>query len=103
MPACLIGAYRDLEGTTAYLQVNQPGALLYLGDGHAQQGDGELNDNALETSLDIEFSAETQCEKAVGAPRAENSDYLMAIGLAGSLDAAFREATTELASWLEND
>ena len=38
-----------VEGVTAYLPVNQPGALLYVGDGHAAQGDGELNGNALET------------------------------------------------------
>ena len=37
-----------VEGTTVYLQVHQPGALLYFGDGHALQGDGELNGNALE-------------------------------------------------------
>lgn len=91
------------EGTTVYLQVNQPGALLYLGDGHALQGDGELNGDALETSLDIEFRVAVQRAKHLGAPRAENSDYLMAIGLAGSLDEAFRQATTELASWLEYD
>ncbi len=91
------------EGTTVYLQVNQPGALLYLGDGHALQGDGELNGDALETSLDIEFRVDVQRAKRLGTPRAENSEYLMAIGLAGSLDAAFRDATTELASWLESD
>ncbi len=91
------------EGTTVYLQVNQPGALLYLGDGHALQGDGELNGNALETSLDIEFRVDVQRAKRMGTPRAENSEYLMALGLAGSLDAAFREATSELVSWLESD
>src|SRR5262249_24907089 len=32
-----------VEGATLYLPVNVPGALLYLGDGHAAQGDGELN------------------------------------------------------------
>jgi amidase len=37
------------EGSTVFLPVRQPGALLYLGDAHAVQGDGELNGNALET------------------------------------------------------
>lgn len=92
---------RITEGTTVFLQVNQPGALLYLGDGHAVQGDGELNGNALETSLDIEFSVEVHREKSIGTPRAEDKDYLMAIGLSGSLDNAFRVATSELAGWLE--
>lgn len=91
------------EGTTLYLAVAQPGALLYLGDGHALQGDGELNGNALETSMDIEFSVEVLRGKEIGTPRAEDGEYLMAIGLAGSLDNAFSRATSELATWLQND
>ena len=47
-----------IEGATLYLPVSVPGALLYLGDGHAAQGDGELNGNALETSLDVEFTVD---------------------------------------------
>ena len=47
-----------IEGATVYLPVRNPGALLYLGDGHAAQGDGELNGNALETSLDVEFTVD---------------------------------------------
>jgi amidase len=91
------------EGATLYLGVNQPGALLYVGDGHALQGDGELNGNALETSMDIVFSVEVLREKNIGTPRAENAEFVMAIGFAGSLDSAFREATSELASWLQSD
>jgi acetamidase/formamidase len=91
------------EGTTVYLGVNQPGALLYVGDGHALQGDGELNGNALETSMDVEFSVDVRRGKSIGTPRAENGDFLMAIGLAGSLDAAFSRATSEMASWLQQD
>jgi len=91
------------EGSTVYLPVFQPGALLYLGDAHALQGDGELNGNALETSMDIEFSVDVQREKDIGGPRVENHDYIMAIGLAGSLDAAIRLATSDLARWIEND
>jgi acetamidase/formamidase len=91
------------EGTTLYLAVLQPGALLYVGDGHALQGDGELNGNALETSMDIEFSAEVRQKKEIGTPRAENADFLMAMGLAGSLDNAFSRATSELATWLQED
>jgi acetamidase/formamidase len=91
------------EGATVYLPVAQPGALLYVGDGHALQGDGELNGNALETSLDVEFSVDVLREKGIPGPRVENDEYLMAMGLRGSLDDAFREATSYLASWLEKD
>jgi hypothetical protein len=41
------------EGTTLYLPVYHPGALLFVGDGHAAQGDGELTGDALETSMDM--------------------------------------------------
>jgi amidase len=92
-----------VEGSTVYLPVGQPGAILYVGDGHAIQGDGELNGNALETSLDVEFSVEVVREKSIPGPRVENAEYLMAMGLAGSLDDAFKEATSALADWLEGD
>ena len=46
------------EGTTVYLPVFHPGALLFVGDGHAAQGDGELTGDALETSMDIEFQVD---------------------------------------------
>jgi amidase len=91
------------EGATLYLAVQQPGALLYVGDGHALQGDGELNGNALETSMDIEFNVEVQQGKEIGTPRVENHAYLMAMGLSGSLDRAFSQATSELATWLQHD
>jgi amidase len=89
------------EGVTVYLPVSAPGALLFVGDGHALQGAGELTGNALETSMDIEFTVDLLAGGAPPNPRMENSDYLMASGIAGSLDEAFRGATTNLARWLE--
>ncbi len=91
------------EGSTLYLQVNQPGALLYVGDAHARQGDGELNGNALETSMDIEFTVAVEREKSIDSPRVENADFIMTMGLSGSLDNAFRIATSEMAKWLQTD
>src|SRR5207248_8113532 len=44
------------EGVTVYLPVYQEGAILFVGDGHAVEGDGELNGDALETSMDVEFT-----------------------------------------------
>jgi amidase len=89
------------EGVTVYLGVNVPGALLFVGDGHATQGAGELTGDALETSMDIEFTVELQQGSGPGNPRFENADYLMASGIAGSIDDAFRGATTNLVRWLE--
>ena len=51
-------AVKVTEGATVYLRVSNPGALLYFGDGHAAQGDGELNGNALETSMDVDLTAD---------------------------------------------
>ena len=92
-----------VEGATVYLPVGQPGALLYIGDGHAAQGDGELNGNALETSMDVEFTVDLVPQKAMTGPRVESSTHLMAVGLAGSVDDALRSATAGLSQWLEQD
>lgn len=91
------------EGATIYLHVNVPGALVYVGDGHAAQGDGELNGNALETSMDVEFTVDVLPRKAVPAPRIESPTHIMAMGLAGSIDDSFREATANMAQWLMDD
>src|SRR5205807_4381471 len=90
------------EGTTLYLPVYQAGALLFVGDGHAAQGDGELTGDALETSMEVEFTVDLIQGKSVG-PRAENDEYLMALGIANSMPEAVQRATTQLATWLEDD
>jgi acetamidase/formamidase len=90
------------EGATVYLPVSNVGALLYLGDGHAAQGDGELNGNALETSMDVEFTVDVIPGKRAPGPRVENAAAIMAMGL-GSLDDATKGATNNMASWLTDD
>ena len=92
-----------VEGATVYLPVSVPGALLYVGDGHALQGDGELNGNALETSMDVEFTVDVIPGKRVPGPRVESATHLIAMGLAGSLDDAFRGATANMAQWLTEE
>ncbi|MGH9855342.1 MAG: acetamidase/formamidase family protein [Blastocatellia bacterium] len=91
------------EGATVYLPVFQPGALLFIGDGHAAQGDGELSGDALETCLEIEFTVDVIKERTIQTPRAENDEYVMAIGIAGSLQGALQQATSEMARWLMSD
>jgi amidase len=92
-----------IEGATVYLPVSVPGALLYLGDGHAVQGDGEINGNALETSLDVEFTVDVIPGRRLSAPRVESATHIVAMGLDGSLDEAFRQATSNMAGWLADD
>lgn len=93
------------EGVTLYLPVFRPGALLFIGDGHAAQGDGELTGDALETSMDVEFTVEVIRDGSRGqnGPRMESADYLMAMGIAGSLPDAFQAGTTELSKWLAKE
>ncbi len=91
------------EGATIYLPVSNPGALLYLGDGHAAQGDGELNGNALETSLDVEFSVDVIPHKNIGGRRIETATHIISMGLSPSLNEALRNATENMADWLKQD
>lgn len=92
-----------VEGNTVYLPVSQPGALLYLGDAHAAQGDGETTQYALETSMDVEFSVDLIKGRQIGMPRVESPTALMTLGQAGSLDDALRVATSGLLQWLQQD
>lgn len=90
-------------GTTLMLPVSEPGALLFVGDGHARQGDGEVVGNALEVSMDIEFSVDLLKDRKIGWPRLESDEHLMTIGSARPLLQALQHATTELQRWLMSD
>jgi acetamidase/formamidase len=90
-------------GVKLMLPVNEPGALLFLGDGHARQGEGEVAGTGLETSLDVEFTVELVKNKAIGWPRLETATHVMVLGSARPLLEAFQHATTELQKWLMAD
>jgi acetamidase/formamidase len=92
-----------VEGNTVYLPVYQPGALLYFGDAHALQGDGETSQYALETSMDVEISVDVIRGRTVQMPRVESPTQIMVLGQAGSIDEATRAATTGLIKWLALD
>jgi acetamidase/formamidase len=90
-------------GVTLMLPVSEPGALLFIGDGHARQGDGEVVGNALEISMDVEFSVDLIKGKSIGWPRLETDEYIMVLGSARPLLQALQHATTELQRWLMTD
>jgi acetamidase/formamidase len=90
-------------GAKLMLPVNEPGALLFLGDGHARMGEGEIVGTGLETSMDVEFSVALVKKKAIGWPRLETDTHLMVLGSARPLLEAFQHATTELQKWLAAD
>ncbi len=92
-----------VEGSTVYLEVTQPGALLYLGDAHAAMGDGETTEWGLETSMDVEFSVDVIPGRFISTPRVETPSHIAAVGLAGSVDDAAKMATSGMIQWLEQD
>jgi acetamidase/formamidase len=96
---------RVRSGSTVYLPVFHEGAYLYLGDGHALQGDGEIAGNALETSMNVEFSVTLikQDSLPLQYPRVEDKEYLMALGTAKETPAALKNATKNLLDWLQKD
>lgn len=87
-------------GNTLYLPVNVPGALLFLGDGHAAMGDGEVDGTAIEVSMLARFQVDVVKRHKIGWPRFENNDYIMAAGIYRPLDDALRIAFTELIGWI---
>jgi amidase len=95
------------EGATVVLPVYHPGALLFVGDGHALQGDGESLGTGVETSMDLEFSVEVRKGAAPSGPRVETAEELISIGsqpeFSSSLDRALQLATSDMVRWLTRD
>jgi len=92
-----------IAGTTAYLPVFESGALFFLGDGHAVQGDGEIGGTGVEISMTVIFQVELVKEKTIAWPRGEDQEYIFTIGNARPLDQALQHATTEMVRWLHSD
>src|SRR5262249_15399949 len=90
-------------GNTVYFPVNVPGAMLFLGDGHAVQGDGEIAGTALEVPLRERIQVRVIKGKKISWPRFENDEYLMTVGAYRPLDDALRIAFTELVGWIHSD
>jgi acetamidase/formamidase len=89
-------------GTTAWFPVSVPGALFYLGDGHACQGDGEIVGTGIETSFEMEVTFRV-LKRHITWPRGETADDIFTIGNARPLDQALQHATTEMMRWLGED
>lgn len=91
------------SGTKVYFPVFEPGALFFLGDGHAVQGDGEIVGSGIEISMDVEITLRLQKGKTIGWPRGENDQWIFTAGNARPLDEATQIATTEMLIWLQQD
>jgi acetamidase/formamidase len=89
-----------VAGSTLYIPVAVPGALLSLGDGHAMQGDGEVTLTALETSLRGTVQVTVRKGRPLKWPRAETPTHYIAMGLHTDLDEAAKLATREMIDFL---
>jgi acetamidase/formamidase len=95
------------QGVEVMLPVYEPGALLFVGDGHALQGEGEVVGTGLETSMDVEFSVELRKKANLTGPRAETSEYIISIGsqpeFVSSTNRGLQLATSDMVNWLTTE
>jgi amidase len=90
-------------GNTVYLPVWNSGALVYTGDCHARQGQGELCGVAMEITSKVTMVFEVIKDKAIEWPRIESDEAIMVVGSARPMEDAARIANTELILWLEQE
>jgi amidase len=95
------------EGATVILPVYHPGALLFIGDGHALQADGEPIGTGIETSMAVEFSVELRKKSPLAGPRVETSEHIISVGsqpeFASSMNRGLQMATSDMVNWLTSE
>ena len=92
---------KDLvAGTTLYIPVQVKGALFSAGDGHAGQGDGEVDGTANEVALRGKFQLTVRKDLHFQWPRAETPDYYMTMGFSPDLNRAAVQAVREMVDFL---
>ena len=95
--------YRRLgPGATIWFPVSTLGALFFLGDAHALQGDGEIVGTGIETCFQITFRLSVEKRRLIW-PRGQTERDIFTLGNARPLDQALQHATTEMTRWLEQD
>jgi acetamidase/formamidase len=92
-----------VAGSTLFLPVHVPGALISIGDGHGLQGDGEVTVTALETSLRGTVQIFVRKGKQIRWPRAETPTHYITMGLHPDLNEAARMATREMIDFLVSE
>lgn len=90
-------------GAVIYLPVNARGGLLYLGDCHAAQGDGELCGVAIEHPTVTTVQIDLIKGWTFRWPRLENERFIMTIGSSRPMEDAARIAYRELVRWMASD
>ncbi|HXG92498.1 MAG TPA: acetamidase/formamidase family protein [Blastocatellia bacterium] len=89
-----------VAGTTLYIPVHVAGALFLAGDGHAGQGDGEVDITALETSLIGTFQLIVRKDMHLKWPRAETPTHFITMGIHEDLNEATKMALREMIDFL---
>jgi acetamidase/formamidase len=89
-----------VAGTTLFIPVHARGALFEVGDGHAAQGDGEVDQTAIETSLRGRLRLTVRKDLHLTWPRAETPTHFIAMGADADLTAATRIAVQQAVDWL---
>jgi acetamidase/formamidase len=103
-PPWIMGGNMDnkdlVAGTTLYLPVHAAGALFEVGDGHAAQGDGEVDITAIETSLIGTFQFIVRKDMHLKWPRAETPTHYITMGFNDDLNASATLAVREMVDFL---
>ena len=92
---------KDLvEGSTLYLPIQVKGALFSVGDGHAGQGDGEVDGTALEVTLHGKLQLTVRKDMHPLWPRAETPESYITMGFSPDLNRAAVQAVREMVHFL---
>ncbi len=89
-----------VAGTTLFIPVHAPGALFEVGDGHAAQGDGEVDQTAIETSLRGRLQLTVRRGMKLAWPRAETATDYISMGTDEDLTKATKIAVQEMIDFL---
>jgi len=92
-----------VAGTTIYYPVFVKGALFEIGDGHAAQGNGEVDITAIETSLIGKLQFIVHKGKSLHWPRAETATHVISMGCDRDLNAATHIAVREMIAYLMDE
>ena len=92
-----------VAGSTLYIPVFVPGALFEVGDGHAAQGDGEVDQTAIETSLRGRLQLTVRKDMKLTWPRAETATDYIAMATDPDLTVATKAAIQEMVDFLVAD
>jgi acetamidase/formamidase len=92
-----------VAGSTLYIPVFAPGALFEIGDGHAAQGDGEVDQTAIETSLRGRLQLTVRKDMTLKWPRAETATDYISMATDPDLAVATKTAIQEMVDFLMSE